>query len=91
MAFVFLFLVSLLCVKNIWALFRVEATIGWIGEDIVVQTTNDMLPLSISFTELAWQALITFRFRVFGRKSLLFSDTWSVLKLTTTIGIFYSL
>lgn len=68
MAFAFLVLVSHFCVKNIWALLRVEATIGWIGEGIVLQTANDMLPLSISFSELAWHALITGRFRIFGMK-----------------------
>jgi hypothetical protein len=92
MAFVFLVLVSHFRVKNIWALFLAGAAFGWMGEGIVVQTAYDMLPLSISFTGLAWHALLTVWVGWYViRKSLLFSDTWSILKLAAVIGIFYSL
>jgi len=92
MAFIFLVLVSRFRVKNIWALFLAGATFGWIGEGIVVQTAYDMLPLSISFTGLAWHALFTVWVGWYAiRKSLLFSDTWSILKLASAIGLFYGL
>jgi len=92
MAFIFLVLVSYFRVKNIWSLFLAGAIFGWIGEGIVVQTAYDMLPLSISFTGLAWHALIT----VWGgwyatQKSLLSTDTWSILKLAIAVGFFYGL
>ena len=92
MAFVFLVLVSYFRVKNIWALFLAGAAFGWIAEGIVVQTAYDMLPLSISFTGLAWHTLLTVWIGWYAiRKSLLFSDTWSMLKLATAIGVFYGL
>ena len=59
MAFVFLAIVSHFNIKNIWALFLAGAVFGWLAEGVVVQTTYEMLPLSISFTGLAWHALLT--------------------------------
>jgi hypothetical protein len=92
MAFVFLVLVSYFRIKNRWALFLAGAAFGWMGEGIVVQTAYDMLPLSISFTGLAWHALLTVWMGWYAiRKSLLSSDTWSMLKLATAIGVFYGL
>lgn len=92
MAFVFLVLVSHFRVKNIWALFLAGAAFGWICEGVVVQTAYDMLPLSVSFTGLAWHALLTVWVGWYViRKNLLFSDTWSILKLAAVIGIFYGL
>jgi hypothetical protein len=90
MAFIFLVLISHFRVKSIWALFLAGAAFGWIDEGIVVQTTYDMLPLSISFTGLAWHALITIWIGWHAtRKSLLSSDTWSILKLAAAIGFLY--
>jgi hypothetical protein len=92
MAFVFLVLVSHFRVKNIWALFLAGAAFGWICEGVVVQTAFDMLPLSVSFTGLAWHALLTVWVGWYViRINLLFSDTWSILKLAAVIGIFYGL
>src|SRR4030095_14345516 len=92
MAYVFLILISHFRVRNIWALFLAGAAFGWIDEGIVVQTAYEMLPLSISFTGLAWHALITVWIGWYAmRKSLLFSATWSMLRLAITIGVFYSL
>ena len=58
-AFVFLSLVSLLRVRNIWALFLCGALFGWLTEGVIVQTMYDDFPLNISFTGLAWHALIS--------------------------------
>ena len=92
MAYVFLVLVSYFRVKNRWALFLAGAAFGWIGEGIVVQTAYDMLPLSISFTGLAWHALLTVWIGWYAiRKSILFSDTGSMLKLAATVGVLYGL
>ena len=92
MAFIFLVLVSHFRVKNIWALFLAGATFGWIAEGIVVQTAYDMLPLSISFTGLAWHALLTVWVGWYAtRKSLLSVDTRSILKLSAAIGLVYGL
>ena len=92
MAFVFLVLVAHFRVKSIWALFLVGATFGWIDEGIVVQTAYDMLPLSVSFTGLAWHALLTVWVGWYAlRKSLISSDAWSTLKLAAAVGVCYGL
>jgi hypothetical protein len=92
MAFIFLVLVSSFRVKNIWALFLAGAAFGWIGEGIIVQTAYDMLPYSISFTSLAWHALITVWVGWYSvRRSLISSDPWSTIKLAFTIGLSYGL
>ncbi len=92
MVFVFLLLVSHFRIKNIWALFLAGAVFGWLGEGIVVQTTYESLPLSISFTALAWHALITVWIGWYGiRKSLRASNPFSTLKLSLTIGLYYGL
>ena len=92
MAFVFLLIISYFRVKNIWALFLAGAVFGWLGEGVVVQTTYEMLPLSISFTALAWHALITVWIGWHAiRKSLRATNPFSTLKLSLTIGLCYGL
>jgi hypothetical protein len=59
MAFVFLHLVTYFRIAEKWSLFLAAAAFGWLAEGLVVQTTYESLPLSISFTGLAWHALIT--------------------------------
>ncbi|GAB4520402.1 MAG: hypothetical protein OHK0046_30610 [Anaerolineae bacterium] len=46
-------------VNNILALFLAGALFGWITEGIIVQTAYESLPLSLSFTGLAWHASIS--------------------------------
>ena len=92
MAFIFLVLLSHFRIKNIWALFLAGAAFGWIDEGLVVQTAYEMLPLSISFTGLAWHALLTVWVGWYAvRKSLVSPDPLATLKLTATIGCFYGL
>lgn len=92
MAFVFLALVSYFRINNIWALFLAGAVFGWMSEGIVVQTTYEMLPLSISFTGLAWHALITVWIGWYAiRKALVSANAWSILALAMAIGLFYGL
>jgi hypothetical protein len=92
MAFIFLVLVSYFRIKNIWSLFLAGAIFGWIDEGIVVQTAYNMFPLSISFTGLAWHSLITVWIgRYATQKSLLSTDTWSILRLSTTVGFLWFL
>lgn len=92
MAFIFLVLISHFRIKNIWALFLAGAAFGWIGEGIVVQTAYEILPLSISFTGLAWHALLTVWVGWYAvRKSLVSPDPLSTLKLAAAIGFFYGL
>lgn len=58
-AYVFLLLVSHFKIHQIWPLFLAGAVVGWLTEGVIVETTYESLPLSISFTGLAWHALIT--------------------------------
>jgi hypothetical protein len=59
MAFLFLSLVSYFRLRSLAAIFLAGAFFGWLAEGIVVQTAYENLPWSISFTGLAWHALIT--------------------------------
>ena len=61
-AYIFLIIVEMFCVRNIWAIFIAGAAFGWIGEGIVAMTLfggEISLPFSISWTGLAWHALIS--------------------------------
>jgi hypothetical protein len=92
MAFIFLHLVTHFRVANRWALFLAGAAFGWIAEGIVVQTTYESLPLSISFTGLAWHALITVWIGWYAlRQSLSVPSPLSTLKLAAAIGAGYGL
>lgn len=51
---------------DFWSWFMAGAFFGWITEGLLVQTAYDMLPFSLSFTGLAWHALITFGIGVYG-------------------------
>ncbi len=90
MAVVFLRLVSYFRVKGIWALFLAGAVFGWLAEGVIVQTAYDMLPLSISFTGLAWHALFTVWIGWYAvQKAFLASSAWSSIGLSSLIGLIY--
>lgn len=92
MAFIFLRLVSYFRVKTIWALFLAGAVFGWLAEGVIVQTAYEMLPWSISFTGLAWHALITVWIGWYAvQKALLSSTVWSSIKLSSLIGVIYGI
>lgn len=92
MAYLFLLIVAHFRVQTISALFLAGAAFGWIGEGIVVQTAYEMLPLSISFTGLAWHALLTVWVGWYAvRQSFLAADRWSTLKLAAVMGLAYGL
>src|SRR5512145_1918145 len=92
MAFIFLHLVTHFKVANRWSLFLAGAAFGWMAEGIVVQTAYEMLPLSISFTGLAWHALITVWIGWYAlQKSLLSPQRGSTLITSALIGLGYGL
>ena len=92
LAFVFLTLVTRFKIRNIWALFLAGAAFGWLAEGVIVQTTYEMLPLSISFTGLAWHALITVWIGWYAlQKSLHAAASFLTLKLSAVIGACYGL
>ena len=88
MAFLFLVVVTRFNVLNIHALFLAGAFFGWIGEGIIVQTTYENLPLSISFTGLSWHALVTILIGWYGLQIALGKYTKRSLVYIVLIGIF---
>lgn len=92
MAFVFLHLVAYFRVAEKWSLFLVGAAFGWLAEGVVVQTTYESLPLSISFTGLAWHALITVWIGWYAvRRALLAPASFRTFGLFAAIGVCYPL
>lgn len=91
-AFIFLHIVTHFKVTNRWALFLAGAAFGWITEGIIVQTTYESLPLSISWTGLAWHALITIGIGWYAlRQRLTPLASFGTLKLAALIGAGYGL
>jgi hypothetical protein len=90
LAFVFLHLVTYFRIANRWALFLAGAAFGWMAEGIVVQTAYESLPLSISFTGLAWHALITIWIGWYALRQKLSSPSpLPTLKLAAVLGVAY--
>ena len=57
--FVFLTAVTHFRIQEKWGLFLAGALFGWLAEGVLVQTTYEGLPLSLSLTGLSWHALLT--------------------------------
>lgn len=91
LAFVFLTIVARFRVHTIWALFLAGAVFGWMTEGIVVQTAYESLPLSLSFTGLAWHALISVWVGWYAVRRALFSGLKATLLVSALIGIGYGL
>ncbi|MEI2693218.1 MAG: hypothetical protein V9H69_27260 [Anaerolineae bacterium] len=89
MAFVFLSLLARFRVSSIWALFLAGAAFGWLLEGLVVQTTYENLPLSISFTALSWHALITIWAGWYALRRALAAGPGATLLWAAAIGLFY--
>ena len=88
LGFVFLHQVSCFRIKSIWPLFLAGAAFGWLTEGVIAHTAYDSLPLSISFTGLAWHAIITVWVGWFAiRKSFFSSSPFATLKLAAAIGL----
>lgn len=91
-AFVFLSLVSKFRIADHWPLFLAASAFGWLTEGLIVQTTYEMLPLSISFTGLAWHALISVWIGWYAvRKALISPPCLRTLGLFAAIGAGYGL
>ena len=58
-AYVFLWLVDAFRARSFDAVFLAGAAFGWLVEGVLVQTLYEQMPLSLSFTGLAWHALLT--------------------------------
>lgn len=89
LAYVLLALIAHFRVRTIWALFLVGAVFGWLAEGLIVQTAYESLPLSISFTGLAWHALITVWIGWYALRKALHSGLRRVIMLAAAIGLAY--
>lgn len=95
-AYVFLCVVSVFKARSLWSVFLAGAFFGWYEEGVVMGTTygtpDTPFPISISFSGLAWHALIDV---LIGwhlvRKALARSRLLDVLTLACGIGAFYGL
>lgn len=91
-AFIFLTLVSKFRIAERWPLFLAASAFGWLTEGLIVQTTYESLPLSISFTGLAWHALISVWMGWYAvRKALTAPPSLRTLVLFAAIGAGYAL
>ncbi|GAB4457744.1 MAG: hypothetical protein OHK0029_18040 [Armatimonadaceae bacterium] len=59
MTYLFLCVVRGFQVQGFASLFLAGALFGWLGEGVLAQTMYDMLPINLSWTGLAWHALIS--------------------------------
>ncbi|MBD3350544.1 MAG: hypothetical protein GF364_03560 [Candidatus Lokiarchaeota archaeon] len=76
--------------NSLGSFFIIGATYGWIIEGLVVLTMYEELPLSISFTGLAWHSLITlFIGFVLFQDALVKSNKKKILKLSCFVGAFW--
>ncbi len=89
MAYIFLTILARFQVFTVWALFLAGAVFGWLTEGLVVQTAYESLPLSISFTGLAWHALITVCVGWYAVRRALHSGLRSILLWGAGIGLAY--
>jgi len=91
-AFVFLWLVERFRARTVWTVFLAGAVVGWLVEGVVVQTTYEALPLSISFTGLAWHALLTVLVGWYWLGGALAAgDVRRAAVLSTAVGAFWGL
>jgi hypothetical protein len=81
--------VSLFRVRRAAGVFLAGAVFGWLLEGVVVGTTYEMLPLSISFTGLAWHALISFAIGLWALPVILSRRRNLLIPAVIGIGLFF--
>ena len=91
LAFAFLMIIQHFRVRTLWALFLAGAIFGWLGEGLIVQTAYADLPMSISFTGLAWHALLSVWVGWYAVRKALHTSIGATLKIAVAIGVFYGL
>ena len=89
--YVFLALVAHFRALSIWAIFLCGAAFGWLTEGVVVQTAYEDLPLSLSFTGLAWHAAISVLVGWHLVRKALQTGLKPTLVLSMIIGLIYGL
>lgn len=92
LAFVFLTAVWYYRVGSLAGLFVAGSLVGWLGEGVLVQTLYDQFPLQISWTGLAWHALISVCLGWYGLRQALAAPGWRrSAALCLGLGLFWGL
>ena len=89
--YVVLALIPLARIRTIWPLFLAGAVFGWLTEGVFVQTTYENLPLSVSWTGLAWHALLSVGVGWFGFRVALKRSFMATARLAALVGGLYGL
>lgn len=74
LAYVFLCVIRLFRVRQIWALFLCGALFGWLAEGVIVQTMYADFPINLAWTGLAWHALISVCFGWYALRRILLEN-----------------
>jgi hypothetical protein len=88
-AYIFLTAVSTFRVRSTAAIFLAATLFGWLVEGVIVQTAYGNLPFSLSFTGLAWHALLTVMVGWWSMQRALHTSVWRTLWLSALIGAAY--
>jgi hypothetical protein len=81
--------ISIFRVRRPAGVFLAGAVFGWLVEGVVVGTAYEMLPLSISFTGLAWHALISFGIGLWVIPIILSRNRSLLLPAVIGMGLFF--
>jgi hypothetical protein len=80
---------SIFRVRRAAAVFLAGAVFGWLVEGVIVGTTYEMLPLSISFTGLAWHAPLSVGIGLWALPEILSRRPRVLLPAAVGIGLFF--
>ncbi|MGC9399919.1 MAG: hypothetical protein ACP5HM_12385 [Anaerolineae bacterium] len=76
--------------RSVWALFLAGSVYGWLVEGVIMQTMYDSLPWQLSFTGLAWHALISVLVGWwYTRRTLFENRPGKTILLAFGLGLFY--
>lgn len=81
-------LISIFRVRRAAAVFLAGAAFGWLIEGVAVGTTYESLPLSISFTALAWHAWLSVGIGLWVIPKLLSRNSLLLLPVSIVSGLF---
>jgi hypothetical protein len=91
LAFVLLVVIQHYRVASIWSLFLAGALFGWLAEGVIVQTMYEFFPLQISWTGLAWHALISVLLGwSFARQLLAEHRAYRSILFAAALGLFWA-
>lgn len=77
--------------RTVWALFLCGAAYGWLAEGVLAQTLFESLPLSISWTGLAWHALLSVLVGLYVVPRALEAGNRPTAWVATALGLFFGL